>query len=81
MQILVVEDGICQAFPIHSELLASHSPYFRALLAKGKEEVCKSKTAVVASHMLRREWRWEDAGELATMDVNDGRAEVEVVIK
>lgn len=80
VEILVIENGICQAFPVHSELLASYSPYFRASLAEGREEA--RQTAAVESHMLRREWRWENAGDVATMDVDSGaKVEVEVVVK
>lgn len=80
VEVLVVSDGKCQTFPVHCKLLCSFSPYFRAVFAE--KNLGALKTASVDSNMVRREWRWEDAKEVGSMDTDDGlKVDVDVVVK
>lgn len=69
-------------FTVHSELLCYYSPYFYAMLDGGGV----TTKARVRSKMLRREWRWEHEGDVATMEGNefgdeDGKVQVDVRVK
>jgi hypothetical protein len=62
------KDGVTERhFVIHRDLLCYYSPYFRAMFPKKNKEALFRK-ARVKSKMLRREWRWEKAQDIETME-------------
>jgi hypothetical protein len=83
VNILVESDGKCQKFTLHRELLCYYSPYFRKIFDDKDNEI--KKKAMIKSGMLRREWRWENANDLGTIDCegfgDEDKVEVDITIK
>jgi hypothetical protein len=72
---IIIEFGGCEMlFTLHRELLCYFSKYFRGVFPPKSIEATK-KTRI-RSKMLRREWRWENAGDVDAMEM-DGVGDIE----
>lgn len=84
VNILIESGGEYQTFTLHRDLLCHYSPYFRSIFSDEKSEI--KKRVKIKSKMLRREWRWENAKDIPSMEGNgfgdqDGKIEIDVTIR